>query len=40
VTFVGRINIQLNVVQGNQSGGINNAGAVPTGAKLLIANQL
>ena len=40
VTYVGRINIQLNLVQGNQSGGIKNAGAVPTGANLLIANQL
>jgi hypothetical protein len=40
VTFVGRINIQLNTVQGNQSGGIKNAGAVPTGAGLVIANHL
>ena len=40
ITFTGRINIQMNLVQGNQRGGINNAGAVPTGANLLIANQL
>jgi hypothetical protein len=40
LTFIGRINIQMNLVQGNQSGGINNAGAVPTGVNLLIANQL
>src|SRR5262249_3293096 len=40
LTFIGRINIQLNSVQGNRSGGINNAGAVPTGGNLVIANQL
>jgi hypothetical protein len=40
VTYVGRINIQMNLVQGNRSGGINNSGAVPTGASLLIGNNL
>jgi hypothetical protein len=39
ITYVGRINIQMNMVQGNRSGGINNAGAAPTGVNLVIANQ-
>jgi hypothetical protein len=39
LTYVGRINIQTNMVAGNKSGGINNAGAAPTGTALLIANN-